>query len=292
MCNFFFALGNYKSLPPTSFPTTLPTASPTTSCDDNQLLFDSRVMLDSWAVDLDETHWQLVYVGGGGSETQIFWHTSGGYEILETVSNEVCLPFNQSDCYYWELLDDWGDGLLGTGDGDNYWVIIDGNTLFNGDWDSGSSLRFDFCIGEYFTPAPTISCDDQDSALFTSEITMSSSDIDINATNTKWTLKTVDKGDIIFVQSSNISDMETTVLLNETINIWENAACLTLNFTDGSNGDCYAFEIFNDKGDSGGSYSLTLETNNRFEWQEDGVWINESYQRIDFCLSSVNFLFP
>ena len=93
--------------------------------------FESRVKLDNWSVLYDETHWKLTsYTNDDNAyepETVYFYRTSGFYNDLEIAVTKVCLPVNKigSDCFVFELSDDYGDGLSETGDDDdNYWIMI------------------------------------------------------------------------------------------------------------------------------------------------------------------------
>ena len=92
--------------------------------------FESRVKMDNWSVLYDETHWKLASYTNDDmyeQDTVYFYQTSGVYNDLEIVVTKACLPVNKigSDCFVFELTDDYGDGLSQTGDDDeNYWLMI------------------------------------------------------------------------------------------------------------------------------------------------------------------------
>ena len=117
-------------------PSIFPTYVPSIDCYDEQeninsrmkyVYFESHVKMDNWSVLYDETHWKLTgYTNNGEAETVYFYETSGFYNDLDIVVTTACLPVNKigSDCFVFELSDDYGDGLSQTGDDDNYWIMI------------------------------------------------------------------------------------------------------------------------------------------------------------------------
>ena len=115
------------------------------------VVFTSELLLDTWAISEDENEWWVIHLNSG---EEIFYQDSSPYDTVQLVSNEVCLQFNNTaaaisngdDCYYFLLVDHWGDGLGASGAGDNYWLRLDTTVIEDGAWKDGDSLRVDFCI--------------------------------------------------------------------------------------------------------------------------------------------------
>ena len=241
--------------------------------------------MDAWSS--TENSWKLVqklnnYTNNANSphfgvqEMTVFEDYGYLYSSGDIVLNQVCLPKNTFDCYYFEIYDTWGDGLSDSTAGrDNYWVQLDTYNVANGHWGGWGyqhlswRKRFDFCIGDYFapttvpTPSPTITCTEDDDVLFTSKVSINvnTNDIEnllyaIDENQTNWKLSKIDStgaynqtvvDEIIFTQSISLDSINFIPNITEYNVVIENEACLQLNvdnYTQSmTNKNCYVFEL-------------------------------------------------
>ena len=170
---------SYSPTTPTTEPTHKPTLTPTylptavdaqEFCSDmndtiasmDYVLFKSSIRMDRWSISLDENEWRLVKSNTNETILEVF---SDDYSTEQIVTHSVCLPFNYTyydqiensdDCYYFLLIDDWGDALSDSEGTENYWLSIDNNYIEFGEWKTtiGSRThyvhRIDFCISLVF----------------------------------------------------------------------------------------------------------------------------------------------
>jgi len=127
---------------------------------------------DNWG---SETTWTLVNNG----ETVA---SGGPYGDNQSYEEEYCID---AGCYVFDIFDSWGDGICcGYGEG-NYEIIVDGESIYVGDGQFGSSERTEFCSDDYEAPP----CDGGE---FELQLLT-----DSYGSETTWTLTTQPGGDVI-----------------------------------------------------------------------------------------------
>ena len=284
-------------------PNISPTYAPSIDCYDQQenfnspmqfVHFESRVKMDNWSVLYDETHWKLTSYSNDAAyepETVYFYQTSGFYNDLEIVVTKACLPVNKigSDCFVFELSDDYGDGLSQTGNDDNYWIMLlrenhDYDFVYpwehehylwmkQGQFKSSMNrdayyLRINFCLSDddigitaspspspthIPTPLPTHTMCNQSYALFTLRIELDYWAVTYN--ETYWSLTKVDS----YNYNINTTSIETTsdaaYVLNDYGALYANQWKLNDTVAEYeiclpiASDDCYQFKITDTFGD-------------------------------------------
>lgn len=317
------------SIPSTipTVPTYIPTMSPTIECEfwqddyNNGLLFESRILIDNFSIVWDETHWKLTTdqnVYGQNSSVVVLNDTSGNYNQSEIVSNEVCLELtSMGNCYTFELIDDYGDGLIDvdSNSGKNYWIFLrktgenlnGTNNVEKWELDSGNFykggtnyrkslvLQVDFCLSDFIpSPFPTLSPTQLSIELLCNQ----SNYTDINNYNvtivpftlqiqmdywavtwneTFWKLSMIDET-LVYADNGALYNVNDTV---------EYQTCLDKSHV------CYLFEIYDQFGDGladamgissdANDYNIIMYLGTKRIFAQS--WKSGSYLNVTFCMS-------
>ena len=130
-----------------------PTSSPTYFCNSQyQIMFTAMIKMDDWSIKYGNTLWKLRDNLGN-----VYYNDSSLlYTRNQIVTNNVCLYYNNIDCYLFEIFDLQGDGLNGNINNEtDYWLYLDpfgfnNSILIASDrWNDNSYLKIDFCISMY-----------------------------------------------------------------------------------------------------------------------------------------------
>ena len=129
-----------------------PTSSPTYFCDSKyaEIMFTSMIKMDDWSIKYGNTLWKLSDNFGN-----VYYNDSSLlYKRNEIVTSNVCLYYNDIDCYAFEIIKNLqDDGLKGNINAEtDYWLYLDpfgfnNSILIASDtWNNNSYLKIDFCI--------------------------------------------------------------------------------------------------------------------------------------------------
>lgn len=156
-----------SSKPPTNIPTTKPVANPTMPPDNNAGRFQLELKTDAYP---DET---VLYLYKADENNNVSVDPEDivyeGYQykgnLLYILPSENSYFVLEEGCYYFEIYDLFGDGLVGDGQsGEGYYKgFLDDNEIFEGSGDFGEYEDHFFCVGATIFPptdVPSPSCED------------------------------------------------------------------------------------------------------------------------------------